>query len=214
MSKTKITGGLLILGIAVVGLVGGTVLVKKRAELTPEAARRKEAERAFGVPTKTQEESKIPAQEKVKLYQDEAGFSFNYLSSLVVTEATNQDENTYSSLEIFSSFRPGEKMTIKVLDSDYSTVEEWLKKNRGTDSQVNEAVMSGINGKTLRTSTQTTTVVINNGIIVLVESPKDNQNFWSRHHQVIVDSLKVNWPGSQGGTASSETEVVEEEVIE
>jgi hypothetical protein len=74
--------------------------------------------------------------------------------------------------------------------------------------------MSGINGKTLRTSTQTTTVVINNGIIVLVESPKDNQNFWSRHHQVIVDSLKVNWPGSQGGTASSETEVVEEEVIE
>lgn len=216
MSKRKITGGLLILGVAVVGLVGGTVLVKKRTELASEAARRKEAglERTDRVPTGPQEESKIPSQEKVKFYQDEAGFSFNYLSSLVVTEATNQDENTYSSLEIFSSFRPGEKMTVKVLDSEFLKIEEWLKKNRGTDSLVNEAVLSGINGKTLRTPTQTTTVVINDGIIVLVESPKDNQNFWSRYHQVIVDSFKVNWPGSQSAATSSETEVLEEEVIE
>lgn len=214
MSKSKTTGALLVLGLAVVGLIGGGVLIKNRAETRSEAARKvTDQERTYKSPVQNQDGTTQP-QEKVKYYQDEAGFTFSYLSSLVVTEATDQDENTYSSLEVFSSLRPGEKMTIKVLDSDYLSLDDWLKKNRGSDSLVGEAVLAGVNGKIVRAPTKTTTVVIKDGIIVLLESPKDSQNFWLRHHQVIADSFKVNWPENQSSSSSSGVETETEEVIE
>jgi len=214
MSKSKSTGALLVLGIAVVGLIGGTVLVRRRAETQSGAARRIADQERTYESTQPEGGSGTQPQEKVKFYQDEAGFTFSYLSSLVVTEEANQDEFTYSSLEIFSSLRPGEKMTIKVVDSEYLNVEDWLKKNREPDSLISETVLAGVNGKTVRTPRKTITVVIRDAIIVLLESPKDDQNFWPRHHQVIADSFKVNWPSNQSAGGSSGVEIEEEEVIE
>jgi len=155
-----------------------------------------------------------PQEEKLKTYKDEAGFSFNYSEVLKVQEIPNQDEKTYSALEIFSTSRPEEKMTISVLDTNFSNTEEWLVKNKKPDWVVNETVISGMNGKLIHTSEKIISVAISKGIIFLLESPSDSEGFWERQQKIVRESFTVQWPEEQKTSGGSQTIELEEEVIE
>jgi len=156
----------------------------------------------------------FPAEKvKLKTYKDEAGFSFNYSSTLLVKEMVNQDENTYSWLEISDLDRPGEKISIKVTDTNLTSLEDWLKKNRQDDWVVNETVVGGMNGKLIHGSQKITSVAIAKGIIFLIESPADSAGFWEEQQKIIRESFKVQWPEEKSSDSGGEI-ILEEEVIE
>lgn len=156
----------------------------------------------------------VRQEEKLKIYNDEAGFSFNYSESFSVAEVKNQDENTYSALEIYSSKKPEQKMTINVLDTQFSNTEEWLVKNKKAGWQVSETVLSGMNGKLIHTSEQVMTVAISKGIIFLLESPSDSEGFWESQHKIIGESFSVQWPAETKTGGADQTIIFEEEIIE
>ena len=150
---------------------------------------------------------------KLKTYNDEAGFSFIYSEDLTVKEVENQDETTYSWLEISSLAKPKEFIFIKLTDTTLSSVDDWLNKNKQTDGVVNEAVLSGMNGKLIRSPTKIISVAIQKGILFLIESPFDTASYWENRHKIIRESFKVAWPTPKQTTAPAEDSGIEE-VIE
>jgi len=153
--------------------------------------------------------------ETAEKYQDEAGFSFDYSESLSVKEVANQDETTYSALEIFSTYYPEEKMTILVKDTNFKNTEEWLLKNKQLGWVTNEAVVSQMNGKFITTPDKMMTVAIKDGIVFTIETPVAHKEYWEKQHRIVADSFMVVWPeAAKPAAGSSQTVVFEEEVIE
>lgn len=152
----------------------------------------------------------ISDKEELKTYNDGAGFSFQCYESLKVKEKENQDEKTYSSLELTSDSRPGETLTIKVEDTSFSTIDEWLARNRKSDWQINETVLSGMNGKFIGSPEKTITAAISQGILFLIESPAGTQSYWKESQKVIGESFKVSWPTPKKVSLPVEDSGVEE----
>lgn len=161
-------------------------------------------------------ESKITASTSpvIKTYKDEAGFSFNYSGDLQIEEVKNQDENTYSALEIFLASNPQEKIRIQVVDTDFSNAEEWLLKNKKTGWVVEQAKISGMEGKIIRLPDKMISLAIKDGILFKIESPIDSRGFWEREHKTILESFLVQWPEERYQTGGSQNIELEEEIIE
>lgn len=166
-------------------------------------------------------------QEKLAQYEDEAGFNFEYPEGLMVRDVTPEDKTHYSLLEISSSKAEG-KMTIEVVDTVYSSVEDWLKKDKQASSagQVSrEITLGGIVGKQIQTENprQLMTVAINEKVLFLLISPLETSNgqYWNKIHNDIMASFQIS---QESAPAANETEnsvgsgdsgiVEEEEIIE
>lgn len=202
MSKKKIV---IAVGVLIVILVFGAFIffkTQKKQEIVSPFSE----EKSVSLPT-------TPPGE-LKTYQDEAGFSFSYSDLLTVKEIPNQDENTYSALELASNIRPREEMTISVLDTNFSNAEEWLVKNKKPGWVINETVISGMNGKLIHAPEKIISVAIGKGIIFLIESPADKEGFWEKQQKIVRENFTVQWPEEQRTSGSSQTIELEEEVIE
>jgi len=152
--------------------------------------------------------------EELKTYTDEAGFSFSYPASLKVTEVPDQDQNTYSWLEMAAPEKPNEKITIKVTDTTDSLT-SWLAKNSQNNWPSSEAVLGDINGKLIKGEKKTFLAAISRGILFLIEAPAEQSGWWEGRLQTVIGSFKIQWPAaakSSGSSTSTSGDV--EEVIE
>ena len=62
--------------------------------------------------------------EKIVTYNDSSGFKFDYPQNLTVKDISGEDLDVYSFLEI-SSVKEVGKMTIKIIDSLYDSLENY-----------------------------------------------------------------------------------------
>lgn len=204
MSKKMLSIILVVSGILVVGLA-----------IILAANRFKKEEKIVSPTTGEIPGTQMPVDKgKFKTYNDEAGFSFNYSEDLTVKEVENQDETTYSWLEISGLAKPKEFISIKLTDTTLSSVDDWLKKNKQTDWVANEAVLSGMNGKIINSPTKIISVAIQKRILFLIESPADADGFWEKQHEIIGESFKVAWPTPKPATAPAGDSSGIEEIIE
>lgn len=205
MSKKNwlITGGVVL--ILAIGMVVGLVAQGKKAGVvTPVVT---------PTPTKVEEE-------KLVKYEDEAGFSFEYPERLVIKDLTGEEE--YSVLEISSLEHEG-KTVIKVVDTKYSSVDDWLKKAKETTEVggSREIELGGMPGRQIQFENprRLMTIAIDEGVMFFVESPLEPDGlFWNKVHNSIGSSFVLTEEiiPVAGGEAPVAGGVIyeEEEVIE
>lgn len=156
-------------------------------------------------------EAGLPVTEKAGnlIYEDEAGFSFQYPNTLGVVETDVNDPSVYSSLELSSKKFPGEKIIVKIMDTSVSTVDQWLKKNPQTGVVGNSSpiTLAGINGQQLNFNNPAKNVilVIDSGILYELEAPSGN-SFWDESFKTITSTFaftsdKTTTSGSNGGSS-------------
>lgn len=162
-----------------------------------------------GAPAETETEG-------VLLYEDEAGFSFQYPKILGIVESDVSDPNTYSSLELLSKSHPEEKMVVKIIDADFSTIEKWLKNypQEGKLVSEKEVSLSGMKGKSFKYAepSKNLILVIDSGILYRLEAP--DSDFWRSAFETVSSTFKLTEEQTSSGGASSSVIEEEEEVIE
>lgn len=155
--------------------------------------------------------------EQKLLYEDEAGFSFNYPSKLGIIEKDANDEKTYSSLELVSKDFQDEKFVIKIVDSTFADPDKWLVKNphEGNLISTKESEISGMKGKfyQFENPSRNLIAVLDSKILYTFESP--GGDFWNKAFETVTSSfiLTEEQNSSQASGGSSIVEE-EEEIIE
>lgn len=166
----------------------------------------------------TQSESAEPL-----LYKDEAGFSFKYPPALGVVEQATDDSTTYSSLELSSKDYPNERLLIKITDTSFKSIDDWLTKNPQGRKIINFSGISlgGMQGKSFKYDDTKKNLVLaaDSGILYFLESPADG-GFWDLAFQTVVSSFQLTQggvpsPAAVGASNSSGAVIDEgEEIIE
>lgn len=153
---------------------------------------------------------------KLLFYEDEAGFSFQYPGALGIVEKDIGDTSVYSSLELSSKNYPGEKMIIKITDTDILNIEKYLEKNPQTGNLLasSEITLGGMKGKSFQHANpaQKLILVIDSGILYYLEAPFDN-GFWEKALETISSSFRLTEEKTTTSTSGASVIEEEEEVI-
>jgi len=165
-------------------------------------------------------EAEVPKEEakttevRNNFYEDEAGFSLSYPETLGIVEKDTNDPSFYSSLEFLSKNRPEEKITLKIIDTDVTSIEKYLEKNPQMGKLVSEKeiLLSGARGKsfTYREPSRNLVLVIDSGILYRIEAP--DSEFWRNALSTIVSSFKLA-EGKNLASGGGDTSVIEEEEV-
>lgn len=147
-------------------------------------------------------------------YEDEAGFSFQYPNTLGVVEIEINDPSLYSSLELSSKKFPGEKIIVKIMDTNVSTVDQWLKKNpqTGVVGSSSQITLAGMNGQQLsfNNPAKNLILVIDSGILYELEAPSGD-SFWDDSFKTISSSFQfISDKSSSSGTSGGGSSVIDE----
>ena len=156
-----------------------------------------------------------------KTYQDEAGFSFEYPTGLEIKDVSgNQD--VYSILEITAPDK-NEKMIIRVVDTKYKTIAEWLKsQNQSGNPVARDFEIGGMTGQQIQLENprRLVSLVIDKGVMYYFESPlsAEEGQYWNMVHNTIALSFSLGETKPQTGsqtTGGGDNTVYEEgEVVE
>lgn len=156
---------------------------------------------------------KIEEMAKLVKYEDEAGFSFEYPEDLVVKDVTPEDNLSYSVLEIG-------KTIIKVVDTRYSSVDNWLVKDPSASSgqagTSREVTLAGMAASQIQFDNprRLVTVTIENRVMYFIESPLESAGqYWNKVHNAIVGSFSLTESASPPSASGGEQSIVEEEEI-
>lgn len=126
-----------------------------------------------------------------RIYQDYAGFSFEYPGELVVQEIELDNKTVYSSLEINSP--DGGKITLRVSDVLTQNLDEWQKsfEEKNVIISIKDAFLSDLEAKTViyGAPKEIKTVAIDNGVIYEITSLADD-GYLERIQEQIVNSFE------------------------
>ncbi|MBI2007345.1 MAG: hypothetical protein HYS83_01420 [Candidatus Blackburnbacteria bacterium] len=148
-------------------------------------------------------------------YKDEAGFSFSYPKGIIVADTTPDDISYYS---MVSLKKDGEELTVSMKDTAYKDIADWLNRDKGAPQGAGLAgavSLGGIPAKQYSADEKLFTVAIDQGILYLIQGPKDGE-YWDSVHDAVVSTLAFSKPGQAAGGTGSGGDVVyeEEEVVE
>ena len=162
-------------------------------------------------------QTEIPDVETV-IYDDWAGFRFEYPNILTVKEVELDNPNVYSSLEISGS--DGKKLTVRVSDTTIPSLIEWQKSFNQTNSvrKIDQLTLADLPALKLQYGApeMVLTVAINQGIIYEVTSTADG-GFWDQAHRDITAGWQFNLPVSAatgGSSANTDAVTLVEETVE
>lgn len=154
--------------------------------------------------------------ETMETYSDESGFSFQYPSSLTVTDETPGDDSYYSMVSLKDP--DGAKMTMKVRDDSAASTPK-------TVGQPVSVRLGTLDGKQYQGNGKLTTIATDQGVLYMIESILDG-GYWEKAHRGIVstfaftkpqaESRKTSKPSSGSSVSPSGDDVVyeTEEVVE
>lgn len=153
------------------------------------------------------------------LYEDEAGFSFQYPDNLGIVEKDVNDSDVYSSLELSSKSYPGEKLVIKISDTSLKTVNQWLEKNPQEGNLVTsaETILGGMKGESFKYAnpSRNLILVIDGGILYFLEAPADN-GFWDQAIKTVSSSFQLSQTEISASSTQGSSSIIDEgeEIIE
>lgn len=151
--------------------------------------------------------------EAEETYRDEAGFSFGHPKNIKVSDITPDEAAYYSKLSLK---KEGKELIISAKDTKYKNPEDWLNKDAPEDASLVGAVsLGGVSAKQYASDGKLWTVAADQGVLYLIEGPKDN-GFWEGLHELLVSTFSFSKPEQATGGASSDNSAIyeEEEVIE
>lgn len=151
-----------------------------------------------------------------RIYQDYAGFSFEYPGELMVQEIELDDQTVYSSLEIKSP--DGGKITLRVSDTKTKNLDEWQKsfEDKNVIISIKDAFLSDLEAKTVifGAPKEMKTVAIENGVKYAITSLADD-GYYERIQEEIVNSFEFKAEVFQEEPSGSDLEEkpVNEEIV-
>ena len=126
------------------------------------------------------------------VHQDWAGFSFEYPQELIIEEIELNDDSVYSSLEIGKA--NGEKLTLRISDTQFADLESWQKdfETINVIDTIREIYWANIPGLQLSYGIpkKMLTVAMENGVIYTLESQFDQDDYWDKAQQMVLNSFE------------------------
>lgn len=152
--------------------------------------------------------SKAVPSENLIDYQDSAGFSFSYPDDLSLNK--NETDDSYSDLEVFSSKVSG-SLKLRIIDSEYKSLDEWVSLNKGTERKVS---LGNLKGWEITTNDRLLLGALDQGIFFSIEMPLIEKDYWQVVYQKILSSFSFQLPQAEGSVSSDEVSFEGEEVVE
>lgn len=147
-----------------------------------------------------QENKQVMPSETVKEYQDEVGFSFSYPDNLSITKNEITDDSTYSDIQISSKDVSG-SLNLKITDSKFKSLDEWLESNKeASTDKPKEVKLGNIKAAELKTADRLLLAAVDQGILFTIEMPLIEQDFWTKVYNKVLANFSFVLPSaSQGG---------------
>lgn len=201
---------IILAGIVILGVIGGLLWFRSRQT----------EDKVVSPMEETSEITPTPAKTQLLIWNDQAGFTFQYQPGININKH-DEDQENYAHLDLFMDSKEG---SVKILasDTEYKTIEEWAtkdKKNSQTGAQRTETTLSGKPAmKVTFADTQGTMVgVIDEGILFTIELVPDQEGFWQKVFDQTISSFTLVYPtaapSSQGTGSGDGSDVIEEEEI-
>lgn len=173
----------------------------------------KEKQSSYLTPFPTNVVAKTPSKE-LKEYKDDSGFQFQHPVDVTLTKNSNLDDSTYADLLLISSQSNG-SVTIKVTDTKFTSLEEWIKSASDTPKINNSTKLSEISALEIKVDNKLTTIALDKGILfsISMDSQKDI-DYWLEVYKEIVSSFSFSAPQSTEETNATNSQNFEEDIVE
>lgn len=149
-------------------------------------------------------------------YTDPSGFSFNYPDNLSIKKQEITDNNTYADIELFSKDING-SLSLKITDSKFATLDDWLKSNQLTSNEnPKEVKLGSLKAMEVKLKDRLILGALDSGILFNIEMPLIEENFWMKVYNKVLASFSFASPENASSTGASASNVIfeGEEVIE
>lgn len=153
--------------------------------------------------------------ETLKDYADPAGFSFTYPDNLSLTKNEITDNNTYADLQLSSKDVSG-SLSLKITDSKFATINDWLKLNqKAAVEKPKEVKLGTLTATELRLKDRLLSGALDQGILFNIEMPLVEEKFWTKVYDKILAGFSFVPPAASANTSTAEDVSFEgEEVVE
>lgn len=150
--------------------------------------------------------------ETLKSYADPSGFTLSYPDNLSLTKNEIADENTYTDIQLTSKDVSG-SLNLKIFDSKFATIEDWIKLNKGSSKEVKLGSLKGIE---VTTNDRLLLGALDKGVFFSIEMPLVEKDFWMKVYDKVLTSFSFASPESANitGTSTSDVTFEGEEVVE
>lgn len=203
---------LLVVGLGVAGLILVFVPKKQNNSLsTPQVNLNQTGE-------EVKEPQKIKPSETDIEYVDPAGFSFSYPDNLSISKAEINDPSTYADLLVSSKEISG-SLNLKITDSKFKSLDDWLKINQISASNTpKETKLGTFKAQEVKTADRLLLGALDQGVLFTIEMPLVEQDFWMKVYNKILADFTFVSPetktSSQISNSSSDVIFEGEELVE
>lgn len=152
-------------------------------------------------------------------YSDPAGFSFSYPDNLSISKAEIEDPELYADLQLFSKDVSG-SLKIRIADSKFKSMDDWLKANNISASNTpKEVELGNLKALEVKTNDRLLLGALDQGVLFTIEMPLIEQDFWIKVYEKILSGFEFSSPDtieSTGVLTTTEEDVIfeGEEVVE
>lgn len=197
MSKNSILILIVVIGLVVTGLI----------VLNP--ARKKSPISPVGQLSGTKE---TKPSETLKEYTDPSGFTLSYPDNLSLVKNEVADTNTYTDIQLTSKEVSG-SLNLKISDSKFSTLDDWLKLSKGTSKEVK---LGSLKGMEVVTNDRLLLGALDQGIFFSIEMPLVEKDFWMKVYNKVLTSFSFAPPEAASSTGASASDITfeGEEVVD
>lgn len=191
---------ILLVGFVVVILIAGvylTVFNKPKKPISPIAD--------------FQKVIRISPSETLKEYTDLAGFQFTYPDNISIQTNEGMGAATYADLQLFSKEISG-SLNIKIADSSFKSIEEWLKLYKSPTSK--KSKLGDLDAVEIKTTDRLILAALDQGVLFSIEMPLLEEDFWTKVYSQVVGNFSFAAPATSQVAGGSDIVFEGEEVIE
>lgn len=135
-------------------------------------------------------------------YTDPAGFKFTYPDNLSIIKNEIEDTSSYADIQLNSNTVSG-SLNLKITDSKYKTLDEWLNLNKDAVVEGPKDVKLGnLKAIEIKTSDRLYLAALDQGVLFTIEVPRIEEDFWMKVYQKILEEFSFSNPSEN--TASQE----------
>ena len=156
----------------------------------------------------------LPSETMIE-YNDPAGFTLSYPDNLSLIKNDTADESTYADIQLTSKDVSG-SLNLKISDSKYASLNDWIKLNKGAATESTKEVKLGnLEGKEIKTNDRLLLGALDHGVFFSIEMPLIETNFWMKAYDKVLASFSFVSPQAASvDTSTSDVTFEGEEVVQ
>lgn len=171
---------------------------------------------ALTVPLAQQAAKEAMPSESLTQYTDPTGFTLSYPDNLSIVKQNIEDSSTYADIQLSSKDVSG-SLTLKITDSKFSTLDEWVKSNTKDLNSAKAVKLGNLQAEEIRLADRLLLGALDQGILFTVEVPLVEEKFWSKVYPKVLASFSFAAPETATSSSADSADDVSfegEEVVE